>query len=430
MAGTGSAQAITLISTPFLTRLYSPNDFGYLATVLGIATIIATASSLRYEAAIPIRGVSGDSEALLVLCVVLLIAVALTVLGTEALIGDSIGNGAIGYQGGFGMLAGLMMLCGLNNILTFWTIHRERFTLLSIGRISQSSGTVLAQIFLAKRFGAKGLLLGAVFGLFIYNALLAGYAISRDSKRFSFDHTVSRVREVAIAYKRFPLFGMWASLLNSFNNHLPNILFFRLLSPADAGIFSMSTRMTRAPLALVGQSVFHVMTQYAGQNAGELKEVARTMPAITYRMAHIVGPPLVVLAFFLEPVFSIVLGPDWESAGGYAQILLPWMFIIYISWPLTAIYNSFGLQRQLLGFNILFVLAVLLSFALTFVTHSAESIVISLSVLGTAARLAYCIWIYQFLLGVKFNRPIRVVSFYVIGLAGVSMVTVALPIIR
>jgi O-antigen/teichoic acid export membrane protein len=47
-------QAITVLVSPILTRLYTPEDFGVFgvyASILGIVTVVA---SLRYEYALPL----------------------------------------------------------------------------------------------------------------------------------------------------------------------------------------------------------------------------------------------------------------------------------------------------------------------------------------------------------------------------------------
>lgn len=50
--GVSIGQAIPLLISPILTRIYSPEDFGILALFLSIATLISVISSGRYEQAI------------------------------------------------------------------------------------------------------------------------------------------------------------------------------------------------------------------------------------------------------------------------------------------------------------------------------------------------------------------------------------------
>lgn len=95
-------QAITVLVSPILTRLYSPEDFGVFgvyASILGIVTVIA---SLRYEYALPLPEDDAIAANILALCFLLLLGmtglIALLVYG----LGDRIvawanvpGSGAI-----------------------------------------------------------------------------------------------------------------------------------------------------------------------------------------------------------------------------------------------------------------------------------------------------------------------------------------------
>jgi len=46
------AQVLLIISSPLLTRLYSPEDFGVFAFFIGIIGVLSTITNLRYEQAI------------------------------------------------------------------------------------------------------------------------------------------------------------------------------------------------------------------------------------------------------------------------------------------------------------------------------------------------------------------------------------------
>ena len=52
MLGTTIAQAIPIIISPILTRIYSPEEFGSLILFMSIVSILSVIVSLRYEKAI------------------------------------------------------------------------------------------------------------------------------------------------------------------------------------------------------------------------------------------------------------------------------------------------------------------------------------------------------------------------------------------
>ena len=57
----------------------------------------------------------------------------------------------------------------------------------------------------------------------------------------------------------------------------------------------------------------------------------------------IIGPEL----------FTFALGSQWATAGVYAQIITPWIFVAFISTPLMSIFNVLEMQGANFWFNIL-----------------------------------------------------------------------------
>jgi len=90
VSGTAAGQALVILSSPILTRFYSPGDFGVLAVYAAVLAFVVRISSLRYELAIPLPRTDGSAANLLTLslCVLGLI-VALTSLAV-VLFGESL----------------------------------------------------------------------------------------------------------------------------------------------------------------------------------------------------------------------------------------------------------------------------------------------------------------------------------------------------
>jgi len=74
--GTASVQLLLVLAAPILTRLYTPEDFGLLAVFVSILGILSIIASLRYELAIPIAEDDKTALHLVVLCLLVVIAMA------------------------------------------------------------------------------------------------------------------------------------------------------------------------------------------------------------------------------------------------------------------------------------------------------------------------------------------------------------------
>ncbi|MGQ9623675.1 MAG: lipopolysaccharide biosynthesis protein, partial [Candidatus Caldatribacteriaceae bacterium] len=66
--GTALGQAVTVLVSPILTRLYSPEDFGVFGVYASLLGIVAVIASLRYEYAIPLPEEDETAANILALC--------------------------------------------------------------------------------------------------------------------------------------------------------------------------------------------------------------------------------------------------------------------------------------------------------------------------------------------------------------------------
>ena len=72
--GTALGQLIAALSSPILTRFYTPGDFGVLATFISIFSLLLTVNSFRYELAITLPEDDGDAANITVLVLLLVIS--------------------------------------------------------------------------------------------------------------------------------------------------------------------------------------------------------------------------------------------------------------------------------------------------------------------------------------------------------------------
>ena len=78
-SGVGISQLIPLIALPFLTRFFSPYDFGILAIFLALTQLIAISSTLRLEMAVVLPKKNTDAAILCLNAFVLLVITSVLV---------------------------------------------------------------------------------------------------------------------------------------------------------------------------------------------------------------------------------------------------------------------------------------------------------------------------------------------------------------
>ena len=70
-SGTIFAQSLGLITTPIITRIYTPNDYGMFSAILAVVMVLSSVSTLRYEIAIPIERDLNKIFSLVKLCLLI-----------------------------------------------------------------------------------------------------------------------------------------------------------------------------------------------------------------------------------------------------------------------------------------------------------------------------------------------------------------------
>jgi O-antigen/teichoic acid export membrane protein len=393
-AGSGTAQLILLAATPLLSRLYLPDDFGVLAVILAVSAIVIPFSTLRYENAILIRSDEYPPASLLLLCVVILCAFTLILVPLNRYVFNQAFTSEEIPAFAQSLITIYVFILGLNSILTAWHSRFKRFKIISIALLVQSLCTVSAQSFFGLNSIPGGLVYGHLGGLISYAVILMLASMRLDYSEIINIQAIRKIRHAAIKQKQFPIYSTWSALLNGMANNLPNILFSKLFTTAAAGHYAMATRLIRNPMSIIGQAVYQVVAQHAGEHHNQRLELCRVLNLVLRRMAYIAILPFILMSLFLVTIITYILGAQWAETGSYARILLPWLFLTYITWPLTGTYNALGKQGRLLIFNAIFVAGILIAFSSLLIDKNIITVLLLLSLCGSASRFYYLYWLF------------------------------------
>jgi len=345
--GTALGQAITVLVSPILTRLYTPEDFGIFgvyASILGIVTVVA---SLRYEYALPLPEDDETAANILVLCFLLLLG--MTTLSWFAIQG--LGNRIVSWANVPGLQPYLWLIplgvlgAGTYQILNYWAVRKRDFPRIARTRLSRGMARAALQVGVGfAHSGPLGLLLGQFAGETAGSASLSLAAWRKDRAPFK-AVSLRGIRQAGTRYKRFPLFSTWGSLLDALGGNVPQLLFAAFYGAVAAGWFGLGQRVIAAPLNIVVDSVAQV---YFGEAArlprDDPKAMKRLFFKLTGRLALIGGIPVAVICALAPWFFAIVFGPGWGTAGRYVQILGPMFAVRFAIVPLSHTLNV--LERQ------------------------------------------------------------------------------------
>lgn len=345
--GTVFGQAITVLVSPILTRLYSPEDFGVFgvyASILGILTVVA---SLRYEFALPLPEDDETAANILVLCFLLLLGMTgLTIVLIHEL-GDQIVAWAnVPALKHYLWLIPLGMLgAGAYQILNYWAVRKRDFLRIARTRVSRGITRAVIQVGIGfAHSGPLGLLLGHLIGETAGSASLGLAAWNKDRASFR-AVSLQGIHKCVARYKRFPIFSSSAALINSIGSQIPQLFLASFYGVEAAGWFALGQRVIDAPLNIVVDSVSQV---YFGEAArlprDDPKAMRRLFFKLTTRLALVGGLPIVLICSLAPLFFTFVFGTNWGKAGQYVLILGLARAVRFVVTPLAATLNI--LERQ------------------------------------------------------------------------------------
>lgn len=361
LAGTVSAQAISLAVTPLLARLYSPEDFGLLATFMMLSNNLAMFATLSYYGAIVLPKRDESAFALVFTCILLSAGVSGLVGIFVVFAGDNLAAWLRNPE-----LAEWLWLLpvsifawgGFETIAT-WCTRRRNFLSISTGTVNRrlvASGSQLA-------FGAAGanpgLLAGQVIGELTGFVLLAWRGLREAPRRYWSTIRWSRIWVLLHRYRRFPTYDLFSSATAAFARNMPVLGLGIFFNPAIVGFFMMANRLVAAPLQLGAASVTRVLFERA--NRAKLEGTLPSLSLSVYqRLFMVITTPLALLCIAAPELIEILLGSRWETAADYLRWITLWLLFSSTASPLHRLFAVLESQNELAIINgILFVTSAL-----------------------------------------------------------------------
>jgi len=136
------------MTSPILTRLYSPENFGELAVFTSLISIISVISALRYELAIPLPDKDSEAKHLLVLSIFLVIIITsftnVIFFIWDEYVAEKLKVAEIAVNSWFISLG--VFTVGIYNILNYWSIRTQRFKSIAKVKILQTFSLTTIQL--------------------------------------------------------------------------------------------------------------------------------------------------------------------------------------------------------------------------------------------------------------------------------------------
>lgn len=385
-------QSITLLTSPIVSRLYTPDDFGRYGLLIAFIGFVTVVSSLRYETAIVATDSLTDAAYLVIASlsastvVSALSSICLYVLIKLRLLG-------FGELPLWSPLLAFLMCVTTSGffVLRYWLIRIDKFKCIRQVTIYQNSVRSIIHIGLGYvHFSTPGLLWGECLGR------LSGIGrIIRDSHPIlrkqleSFQY--SKMRAILEKYREFPTYSLPSALLDSLSAALLLPLVVELYGAQEAGYLALVQRVIAIPALLIGGTI---ADSFHHHMANDARTRVKQVTPFFFRVTLILTLFSLLLAgfliFFAQPVFVLVFGDSWAMAGSIAVKMAPLFAVGLIVSPLSRVVLVFKGQKYKLIYDLLGIAIVLGT--LYGGKYLGASFLISISCYSYLGVLAYVVY--------------------------------------
>lgn len=356
--GVAVAQVLPFLFYPVLGRIYTPAEFGLMAVITSIVSVLSVAATGKYESGILVAKDKQEAAHLAALSVGLGGAV-LAVLWpiVQIFFADSLAAWLKEPD-----LSRWLYVCPVSafsiivfNVYNEWCVREKYFKALSVNKMVNAGATTLGKVFLGfVRLVSQGLVIGDMAGRIVSAVGCAVRAFCKDGGVLR-KVRLSGVVQSAVKYREFPLYTMPGRLLNTLGQSMPVLLLTAFFSSDEAGFFSMATMVFVLPVSVIGNTLGDVYRQKANE---EYKSSGQCYDSFNklLRLTSLLGfGALLVFVWFLPWLMRLVLGAEWYVAGQYAQILAPCMVLSFIANPLSGLFIVADKLRQFFYWQVLYV---------------------------------------------------------------------------
>jgi O-antigen/teichoic acid export membrane protein len=347
LAGGLAAQALPLLLGPWLTRLYSPAEFGIYHLFAAVAANVAVVACARYEFALPLAADDAEAAAIEALASWLLLSATLASALAAVLWASAIGAAWPLW------LPLAVLALGALSLATLRATRAQRFGVLAASRVVQHGGGALAQAGAGlAHAGAAGLIVAPVLAALAAVVLLSARARSGIAAWWK----VPRVRLFAAAgrHRSFPLLNTPHAFNGALLDTLSLSLIAATLGAPAAGFWGLTLRYLKAPATLVGSALSQALYPRLAGSQGVATAAGRADVRRVMATLGLLAAPLVVALWFGGPwAFAAVFGETWRASGELARALALYIGVHFVASPLAVVTMAWNAQGWALKYSML-----------------------------------------------------------------------------
>ncbi|HEB2262434.1 TPA: type 8 capsular polysaccharide synthesis protein Cap8K [Staphylococcus aureus] len=375
----GIAQVILIITTPIITRLYSPTEFGEFTIFSNIAMILIPIINARYDLLIVNTKNDRSANILSQISFLISLLILLILIPIFAISAWLYPNFILDFI----FIIIMLFLVSLTNIFTNYLNKERKYKVLSLINVFRAGSMALLQIiFGLLALGSLGLIIG--FSLSYIAGITLGYKTFK--KHFNIVRDKEETKALFLENKNQLVYSTPSILLNSLSFSVVVFFIGILYTNTEVGIYGMAIRVLGIPVTIISLGLSKIFMQQANDyyiEQGSFRNLLLKFSSILVIVSIILYMPLYL---FSEELVNILLGHSWVDAITVIKIVIP-LFVIRLIVSTVSL-SVIVLQKQqlelilqalfLIGTTVTFVISKMLNLTfLNFVSINTVVLIVS-----------------------------------------------------
>ncbi|HCY2932398.1 TPA: type 8 capsular polysaccharide synthesis protein Cap8K [Staphylococcus aureus] len=316
----GIAQVILIITTPIITRLYSPTEFGEFTIFSNIAMILIPIINARYDLLIVNTKNDRSANILSQISFLISLLILLILIPIFAISAWLYPNFILDFI----FIIIMLFLVSLTNIFTNYLNKERKYKVLSLINVFRAGSMALLQIiFGLLALGSLGLIIG--FSLSYIAGITLGYKTFK--KHFNIVRDKEETKALFLENKNQLVYSTPSILLNSLSFSVVVFFIGILYTNTEVGIYGMVIRVLGIPVTIISLGLSKIFMQQANDyyiEYGNFRNLLLKFSSILVIVSIILYVPLYL---FSEELVNILLGHSWVDAITVIKIVIP-LFVI------------------------------------------------------------------------------------------------------
>ena len=386
-AGVVVSQAVALLTTPIISRIYGPDVLGDFSIITSSATIFGVVVCLGLIPAIMVPRENDEAKGICRLLAkgILLLSFLLFVLLVLLSGHTRLFNVSINYQAACAALCTYLVFNNLSSVCYSYVNRQKLYKVLfwnpSIGTISNAVICISLGLL---GCGLWGYLTGTIASSLFLIVHMLKHA-NPFAGKISEDYGSIRLLK---KHKDFALVLLPSELIGTLARQVPVQMLSRFWGSMVLGSYTMCLVILDLPSKFLSSPVNRVFYKEAmdryhrGENIGDFS--FRLIKA-NIKLAII---PIFILVIFGEPIFSFILGTKWAMAGSFASLLGIYKIMSFCNACLNGKYIVINRKKIILYIYIIMLLSYMTVFYLChLLDFTPLQTIFAFSVVGTFMTL-------------------------------------------